>query len=164
MLTGEASRLQPGEATFQLLVRDLEGKKIAAGEQPLGETAGDTLPFSTNLPVPPGSYIVRLAVMDGAGRVGSVDHRVEARPATLGTLSATGPMLVRVPGRPAADARFALDAVQQDERLALEVDLEGARILGRTARTWPSRSPRRPTARRSSRRTAHVARARARAR
>jgi VWFA-related protein len=127
VLAGEASRLQPGEATLQALVRDLEGKRILAGEQPIGEPTGDRLPFMTNIAVPPGSYIVRLAVMDGTGRVGSVDHRVEARPVPLGALTATGPVLVRVPSGPVAEPRFALDGVRQDERLALEVGLEGDR-------------------------------------
>jgi hypothetical protein len=125
VLTGEASRMQRGDATFQVLVRDLEGKRILSGEQPLGEATGDRLPFSTNMTVSPGSYIVRVAVMDGAGRVGSVDHRVEARPVTLGTLSATGPLLARVPPGPEAEPRLALDSVRQDERLAFEVGLEG---------------------------------------
>jgi len=127
VLTGEATRLQPGAATFQAVVRDLDGKRILAGEQPLGDAAGDRMPFMTNISVPPGSYIVRLAVMDGAGRVGSVDHRVEARKVTFGPVAAIGPILVRIPGGPAAEPRFALDGVRQDERLALEVALEGDR-------------------------------------
>jgi VWFA-related protein len=125
VLAGEATRLQRGEATFQVLVRDLDGKRILAGEQPLGDVTGDTLPFSTNIPVPQGSYIVRIAVMDSAGRVGSVDHRIEARRVPLGALSAAGPLLVRVPMGSEAEPRFALDGVRQDERLALEVGLEG---------------------------------------
>jgi len=130
VLVGEASRLQPGEATFRLAVRDLDGKTVLAGEQPLGDATGDALPFSTSLAVAPGSYIVRIAVMDGAGRVGSVDHRVEARGVPIGTLSATGPLLVRVPSGPDAETRFALDSVRQDERLALEVDFEGDKSSG----------------------------------
>ena len=51
-------------------------------------------------------------------------------PVTLGTMTATGPMLVRVPSEPGADATFAVDTVRQDERLALEVDLEGAKDPG----------------------------------
>ena len=44
---------------------------------------------------------------------------------TLGEFSAIGPLLVRVPtASPGADPRLALDGVRQDERLALEVDLE----------------------------------------
>lgn len=125
VIAGEASRLQPGEATFQLVVRDMEGRKVLAGDQPLGEAVGSVLPFTTSIPVTPGSYIVRLAVMDGAGRVGSVDHRFEARYVPLGALSAAGPVLVRVPGGD-AEPRVALDGVQQDERLALEVAFEGA--------------------------------------
>ena len=63
--------------------------------------------------------------MDSAGRVGSVDHRAEVRDVPLGTLTATGPVLVRVPAAHQGEPRLALDAVRQDERLALEVDLEG---------------------------------------
>src|SRR5215210_2367390 len=84
VLAGEASRLQPGEATFQILVRDLDGKRILSGQKPLGEATAGALPFSADIPVPPGSYIVRIAVMDGAGRVGSLDHRVEARQISFG--------------------------------------------------------------------------------
>ncbi len=125
MLAGEASRLQPGEATFQLLVRDLEGKSILSGEKPLGDAAGDVLPFSAEIPVTPGSYIVRLAVMDSAGRVGSIDHRVDARQVSLGALAASRPLLVRVPSGQNVQPRLALDGVRQDERLAIQVDLEG---------------------------------------
>jgi VWFA-related protein len=121
VIAGEASRLEPGAATFQLALRDMEGRKVLAGDQPLGDAApGGVMPFSTSIPVAPGSYIVRLAVMDGAGRVGSVDHRVEARPVTLGAFAGAGPILVRVPGGANPEPRVALDGVQQDERLALE--------------------------------------------
>jgi VWFA-related protein len=125
VLAGEASRLQPGQATFQVVVRNLEGQEVTSGEQPLGEVSESRLPFSTNVNVAPGSYVVRLAVMDSAGHVGSVDHRVEARRLALGPLSASGPMLVRVPARREQRPRLAIDTVQQDERLALQMDLEG---------------------------------------
>ncbi|HSC26945.1 MAG TPA: VWA domain-containing protein [Vicinamibacterales bacterium] len=127
LLTGDATRLQPGEATFQVLIQDLEGNRILSGEQPIGEPTGDRLPFSTSIPIEPGSYIVRLAVMDGTGRVGSVEHRVEARPVPIGPLSVTGPLLVRVPTQGRGEARLALDGPAQDERLALEIGIEGDR-------------------------------------
>lgn len=63
-------------------------------------------------------------MIDSAGRVGSVDHRIEARDVTLGSMKATGPVLVRVPSGPEGEARLALDGARQDERLALEIDLE----------------------------------------
>lgn len=126
VLTGEATRLRPGKATFQVLARSLDGKhEIASTEEPLGETTGDELPFSTNLTVPQGDYIVRVAVMDSSGRAGSVDHRVGVRRTQLGGLDASGPLLVRVPNRREMQPRLALDGVRQDERLALQLDLEG---------------------------------------
>lgn len=124
VLAGEASRVDPGEATIQVLVHDMDGKRVLAGEQPVGQPTGDGLAFSTNLPLQPGHYIVRVAVMDGGGRVGSVDHRVEVKQVEIGELLAAGPLLVRVPGG-GAPPRLALDAVRQDERLALQMDLEG---------------------------------------
>lgn len=127
LLAGSASRLQPGEATMQLVVRDLDGRRIMAGEQRIGEPKGSDATFIANVRVAPGAYVVRIAVQDGAGRVGSVDHRVDARPVSLGALSITGPLLVQVPATGQGDPRFTLDAVQPDERLALEVGIEGDR-------------------------------------
>lgn len=125
VLTGEATRLQPGETTFQVLVRDLEGKKVLSGEQPMREATADGLQFSTAMPLAPGSYVARVAVMDSAGRVGSVEHRVDARKVPLGPFTATGPVLVRVPPGGIAEPRLTLDTVGQDERLAMEIGLEG---------------------------------------
>jgi tetratricopeptide (TPR) repeat protein len=125
VITGEVSRIQRGETTLQILIRDMDGKKVLAAEPPAGEATGETLPFSTTVPIAPGAYLVRVAAMDSTGRVGSVEHRVDARPAALGPLSGTGPLLVRVSNRPAAEPQLALDGLSQDERLLMEVDLLG---------------------------------------
>lgn len=125
LVSGEATRVQPGDATLQVIVSDLDGTRVTAGELALAQTSGDILPFSTNVSVPPGTYVIRVGLMDSGGRVGSVDHRVEVGDATLGALSATGPVLVRVPAPSDGDARLALDGARQNERLAMEVDLEG---------------------------------------
>jgi len=125
LVTGEASRVQAGEATLHVAVNDLTGKKVAVGEIKLTHNGGDVLPFSTNVAVPPGNYIVRVGLMDGAGRVGSVDHRAEVKDVRMGGLTATGPILVRVPDNTQTDPSLALDVIRQDERLALEIDLEG---------------------------------------
>src|SRR4051812_22484259 len=125
VITGEASRLQPGDVTLRVLVSDIDGKRIAGGEVPLAHGTEATLPFSTNIGVPPGSYIVRVAVMDSAGRTGSVDHKAEVLDARFGSVSARGPVFVRVPTGGAAVPYLALDTVNQNERLALELDLEG---------------------------------------
>jgi VWFA-related protein len=125
MLTGEASRVEPGEASIQLLVQDSQGTRVVSDERPIGEPTDEGLTFSTSLQLAPGSYIVRVAVMDGMGRTGSVDHHVDARAAPLGELSATGPILIRVPTTPGEQPRLALSEARQDERLAMEVHLRG---------------------------------------
>lgn len=89
------------------------------------EATADGLHFSTAVPVPPGSYIIRIGLMDSAGRVGSVEHRVDANRTALGPFTATGPVLVRVPPGALSEPRLALDKLGQDERLAMEVGLEG---------------------------------------
>jgi hypothetical protein len=130
LITGEATRIEPGEATLQVIVRDNDGKKILAGEQPVSEATADGLKFSTNIPLPEGDYVIRVGLMDSTGRVGSVEHRVTARRASLGPLSATGPLLVRVPSIANSDPRLALDGVRQDERLAFELGLDGEGASG----------------------------------
>jgi VWFA-related protein len=124
VITGEASRLQPGDVTLRVLVSDLDGKRIAGGELPLAHRSEEMLPFSTNIGVPRGSYIVRVAVMDSAGRTGSVDHKAEVIDARFGSMSARGPVFVRVPAGAASIPYLAVDSVNQNERLALELDLE----------------------------------------
>ena len=125
VLSGEASRVDPGEATVQLLVRGIDGTKLLAGEQPIGQPNGDGLTFSANVPVAAGSYVFRVAVIDGAGRVGSVDHRVDAQRIALGPVTASAPVLLRVPAPGRGDPRLAVDMVSQDERLAVQIDLSG---------------------------------------
>jgi VWFA-related protein len=126
VLTGDARRIQPGEATFQVVVRDLDGKRVLLGEQPMSDATEEGLHFSMAVPVPPGSYVIRVGVMDSAGQVGSVEHRVDAQRVPVGALSATGPVLVRVPVRAGEEPRVALGGARQDERLALELGLEGS--------------------------------------
>ena len=129
VFTGEASRVEPGDATVQIMLRDINGVRVLAGEQPVGEPRGDNLAFTANVPVLPGTYVARVAVIDGAGRIGSVDHRIDARRAVIGGIASTEPLLLRVPPAGRGDTRVALDTVTQDERLAIQIDLDGERAL-----------------------------------
>jgi hypothetical protein len=125
VLAGEASRLANGEATFRVGLRDQQGREVVSGEQQLGTATGDRLPFSINVPVSPGSYTVRFAVMDNAGHVGSVDHRADAYKVPLGRLFGFGPLLVRMPPAQAGEPSVALEGVEQNDRLGLQLDLAG---------------------------------------
>jgi len=124
-LVGSISRLQPGDVTLQLALRDENGNDVATGNQSIGEATTDQLPFSTVFTVPPGRYNARVAVMDAAGVVGAVDHPVDARRRTIGSITAGDLVLVKMPPRVEAEARLILDGLAQDDRLALQVDLDG---------------------------------------
>ena len=63
--------------------------------------------------------------MDAAGVVGAVDHPVDARRTTIGSITAGGLVLVRMPPRVEDEAQLILDGLAQGDRLALQVDLEG---------------------------------------
>jgi VWFA-related protein len=125
MLAGDATRMQRGDVTFQVVLDDAHGKPVAGGKQSLGEAAGEEFPFATSLSVEPGLYTIRAAIMDAAGTVGSVHHPVDARRISIGPLTAGGIMLVRVPKQPGDETRLILDNVRQDEKLAMQLDLEG---------------------------------------
>ena len=120
---------RPGDATVQIMIRDINGVRVLAGEQPVGEPRGDNLVFTANVPVAPGTYVARVAVIDGAGRIGSVDHRIDAHRAVIGGIASTDPLLLRVPPAGRGETRVALDTVTQDERLAIQIDLDGERAL-----------------------------------
>ena len=127
VFTGEASRVEAGDATVQIMIRDINGVRVLAGEQPVGEPRGDNLAFTANVPVAPGTYVARVAVIDGSGRIGSVDHKIEAHRAVIGGIATTDPLLLRVPPAGRGETRVALDTVTQDERLAIQIDLDGER-------------------------------------
>jgi tetratricopeptide (TPR) repeat protein len=129
VFTGEASRVDPGEASVQIMLRDIDGVRVLAGEQAIGEPRGDGIVFTANVPVAPGTYVARVAVIDGAGRVGSVDHRIDAQRSRMGGLETTDPLLLRVPPAGRGETRVALDTVTQDERLAIQIDLDGDKGL-----------------------------------
>jgi VWFA-related protein len=125
VLAGEASHLAGGQASFLVALRDAAGKEVATEERPLGTPADDRLPFTFSLPVARGTYTVRLAVIDSAGHVGSVEHQAEAREVRLGPLAGFGPLMVRLPAEANARPLIALEGVGYAERLALQLDLQG---------------------------------------
>ena len=79
-------------------LRDLEGTVLASGRQSVtAETAdtprGPVLQYSRSMLVDPGDYLLRVAVLDGAGRRGSVEHPLRVEAPSDGPL-AVGDLLV----------------------------------------------------------------------
>jgi VWFA-related protein len=125
VLVCEVFGMQPGEVTFQLALRDAQGKVVETAAQKVGSAVADQLPFTTSINVAPGRYAVRAAAMDAAGSVGSVDHVVEVTRTVVGDISTGDLTLGRVPAREGEPAGFLLDAIAQEDQLALQIDLTG---------------------------------------
>jgi VWFA-related protein len=79
---------------------DAKGRVMASARQPLRDASTgrmDAIPFSASHALPPGAYRLRLAVRDGRGRLGSVDHQVEAGLVRVGGLAVSDLLLGRAP-------------------------------------------------------------------
>jgi VWFA-related protein len=125
VVVGEAFGLQAGEATLQLAVRDTQGKLVVSSPLELGSPNDERVPFTTSVTLAPGRYAMRVAVMDGAGSVGSVDHGIEVARSTVGSLTVGELGLGLVPEDPSVQPGYLVDAINQGDRLALQLDLEG---------------------------------------
>jgi VWFA-related protein len=125
MLVGDVLGLEPGEAKIQVLLQTAAGRTVQSAVQPLGPATAERLPFTTSVNLEPGRYIVRAAVMDAGGHVGSVDHPIDAAGVSLGDLRSGDLLLARLP-RGGGESEFLLDAIRPDERLAFQLDLIGA--------------------------------------
>ncbi len=72
------------DLTLGFVLRDPEGTVLASGTQqvtatPVETASGRVLEYSRSMLVDVGTYSLKVAVLDAAGRRGSVDHRVEAQ-------------------------------------------------------------------------------------
>ncbi len=108
------------ELTLGVMLRDAEGTTVLTRQQQITATPahtqnGPVLKTSFPLTVPPGTYSLRVAVIDATGQRGSVDHPVHAQVTSNGPL-AVGDLVVADqaslrPGwvRPPVDARVSGD-------------------------------------------------------
>jgi VWFA-related protein len=120
LLVGDAVGLDPGPVSLQLLVRAASGRVVSSAVHEVGSASSDRFPFTTSVAIDPGHYVVRAAVIDRAGHVGSVDHAFVVRGHAVGPLTASELVLARVP-----TGGLVLDAVRAGERLAMQIDLAG---------------------------------------
>jgi VWFA-related protein len=120
LLVGDAFGLRPGPVSLQVLLQEISGRVVSSAIHEVGTAVSDRVPFTTSVAVEPGRYIVRAAVIDDSGNVGSVDHAIDVRARAVGTLTAGELVLARVP-----TGGLVLDAVRQGERLAMQIDLSG---------------------------------------
>jgi VWFA-related protein len=106
--------------------------KVAASRAYQGIEGGDGewVDFTAEAVVPPDAYVLRLAVVDGAGRRGSVEHSVKAALVTAGGLEISD--LVLSPASTGGAVRPAVDLEVEGGGLSAHVEV-GGKDAGRVA-------------------------------
>lgn len=91
-IAASAQVARPARAAFAL--SSAGGARIAAAETPaLVEPVSGRVPLDFTAVVPPGDYVLRLAVLSDAGEAGSLEYRFRARLHQAGALVLADPLL-----------------------------------------------------------------------
>ncbi len=110
----------PEEASLAYVVLTNDGKVAGASfttnkATPVRADSVGPLQASTMVEVPPGKYLMRLAVLDATGRTGSVEHPLEAAITTAGGMELADLLLVPANATPSASVRLVADPTIEDE-------------------------------------------------
>jgi VWFA-related protein len=95
VVTGDVSRAAAGLATTAAGLYDSAGKAVNAVESTVDIVAGGPAPVTLSLAAPPGLYVLRLAVRDADGKLGSLQRQIDARWKKVGSLETPGLVLFR---------------------------------------------------------------------
>ncbi len=155
LLAAEVRGVEGDGLSYAFRIQDAEGRVAASGgERLLGLPADPRVLVTTSATVAPGAYTLRLAVLDAAGRRGSVEHALAAalRSADgleLGELLLGPPPGAGQPFRPGVDVRSAggvaalVEVYPRDAARARAVRrrLRGGGVDGRPDPAQPARPP-----------------------
>lgn len=100
------------------------GTSITANKAaPVRATAPGPLQATTIIEVPPGQYLLRLAVLDASGRAGSVEHPLDAGLTSMGELEIADLLLAPANAGTAAAVRLVADTTIDDEPYGAYIEL-----------------------------------------
>jgi len=123
---GDVHRAAPGPAKAVAALYDFDGRPVTAMENTV-EVAGDEPgALSVELTAPPGTYVLRVAVLDTAGRIGSLERLVDARWKKTGGIETPGLVLFRSDRATRSAPRPVFDGVTTAEDVTAQVALGGA--------------------------------------
>ena len=116
------------EAALAYVVLTDKGKVASASFKTYKATAvrptgPGPLQATTVLEVPPGTYVLRLAVLDSTGRIGSVEHPLEAAIAAAGGIEIADLLLAPAVVGSSGAVRLIADPVVDDEPLGAYLEL-----------------------------------------
>ena len=126
LVTAEVSRAAAGPASAVAVLFGPDGKSAAGSEQTVDVSSAGRARVSSWLTVKPGAYVLRLAVGDREGRVGTLDRDVYATWQEAGEISTTGLVLLRAIGGAGGTLEPVLDHVGMGDQLIVQVPLSAA--------------------------------------
>ena len=127
----DGDRNEPADLTMGYSLLDSEGVVVVSGTEratatPVDTPNGPVLENAWGLLVDPGSYTLRLAVVDEGGRRGSVEHPVQAWQMTDVPFAVGDLMLVDAPSGPGESMRAPVEARLSSGLLAAYLELYAA--------------------------------------
>lgn len=125
VVVGDVARAARGAATTVAALYEKGGRPVIAGQNAVDVPAGGHAPLAIELTAPPGSYALRLAVLDADGRLGSLERLVDVRWIKAGAFETPGLVLFHAARDGAAEMRPVFDAVSAGDLLIAQVALAG---------------------------------------
>jgi hypothetical protein len=120
---GDVGRAATGKATVVAALYELDGRPATATQNSVEVPASGRAPLGIEVTAAPGTYVLRLAVLDAGGHIGSLERLVEARWQKAGPIETPGLVLFRAGAETAARPVF--DVVRTTDRLIAQVALAG---------------------------------------
>ena len=155
LVIGDVGRAIAGKATAVAALYDLEGRPANAMESVVDVRADGSAPVSIEVPAPPGLYVLRLAVRDAEGHVGSLERPIDARWKSLGGVETPGLVLFRSALGASTPAGLVFGPVTTREQVIAQVALSGPLPDPATQIVFEVTRPGNPTP--AARRTARIA-------
>jgi hypothetical protein len=123
---GDVNRAAPGRAKAVAALYDFDGRPVTAMENTVDVGPDGPGPLSVELTAPPGTYVLRVAVLDAQGRIGSLERLVDARWKKTGGIETPGLVLFHSDRATRSLPRPVFDGVTTAEEMTAQVALAGA--------------------------------------
>jgi hypothetical protein len=125
VVVGDVGRAAAGKATAVAALYDLEGRPATAMENVVDVPASGSAPVSIDVPAPPGLYVLRLALRDAEGHVGSLERPIDARWKTIAGVETPGLVLFRSALGASTPSGLVFGPVSTREQVIAQVALSG---------------------------------------
>ena len=123
---GDVNRAAPGRAKAVAALYDFDGKPVTAMENTVDVGPDGPGALSVELTAPPGTYVLRVAVLDAEGRIGSLERLVDARWKKTGGIETPGLVLFRSDRATRSAPRPVFDGVTTADEVTAQLALSGA--------------------------------------